>query len=376
MKRYFDYAASAPPFPEAVKKWHETATEYFGNPSAVHEEGRRVATLLNRCRSEFCSIAGSDHADRLVFTSSGTEANNMVIRSAMDADPKNRIAVAADSHASVWFARETHPDRVDVIDIESNGMLSLPSLERALTRRTVLCCVLHANNETGVMHDLQAISTVCIRKGVALLVDGVQTIGHLPLPLRALPFDFFTFSAHKFGGLRGTGGVFYRRTDLHPLLHGGPQESGLRGGTEDVASIAASVAALKASTDSSQAELTRLRAMASRVQESLARRIPGALFNSVPASGLPGIVSVSIDGVIGKNLVTDLSLQGFCVSAGSACHSGEMSPSRIILSMGRPPKTALGTIRISMGRLTSDSDVDALTEAVAGAVERQRRHGI
>jgi cysteine desulfurase len=375
MRFYFDYAASAPPFAEAISKWQTVASEHFGNPSSAHEAGKSAAALLGRCRRDFCSLAGFENGERLVFTSSGTEANNMVIRGIMDRNPGGRMAIAADTHASAWFATEAYSRRVDIIPIDNDGRLSPAALEKCLSKRTILCSVVHGNNENGVVHDIKEIGRICAERGVAVHVDGVQTLGHLPLALRDLPFDFFSFSAHKFGGLRGAGGLFYRGNGIRPLISGGPQESGLRAGTENVAAVAGSLEALRASVDSIASELPRMRELAKRVQEALARRVKGVVLNSRPAEGLPGLISASFPGTLGKNLVIDLSLQGFEVSAGSACHSGNMEPSRTILAMGRSRDTALGTIRVSMGRMTDSGSAEALVDAVAKAVERQSRHG-
>ena len=368
---YLDFAAGAPPWPEALEVFVQTARSCAANPSSAHPAGRAAAAALADARARFESLCGCS-TGRLVLTSGGTEANNLVIRGIMARHPGGRLLLAADVHSSAWFARDHFGKRVDVVSPTPDGIIPPDTLRRHITSHTVLCSVVHANNETGVVHDVRALAATCHTAGVPLHVDGAQVPGHLPLELDALAADFYTFAAHKFGAPRGVGGVFLRETLPLPCLTGGGQEQGLRAGTENVAGLAAAVRALECSLARLTAETGRLRALAHQLLDGVRAAQPEVLLNSNLATGLPGLVSLSFPGTQGSQLVTELGLHGFAVSTGSACHAGARQPSRILLALGRPPDTALGTLRVSMGRTTQAEDVAAFVQTLVEVVDRQK----
>lgn len=360
---YFDYAATAPPFPEALKRFEEVSLRHYGNPSSSHDAGLQARETLEISRKGFLARAG--FADgTLVLTSGATEANNLVLQGALE---KGRPLIAADVHPSVWFAR----DGSDVLETGSDGRISPEKLTASITKKTSLVSVVHANNETGVIQDVKALGDACARKGVPLHVDGVQALGRLPLTLSELPFTTYTFSAHKVGGPRGVGGTIARRPDLLPQIRGGGQEKGLRGGTENVAGLAATLVALDLSARSLETEVPRLKKLAALLVDEITSAIPGVLVNSSP-DGLPGLVSFSFPNLIGEEIVVEMNLRGFAVSAGSACGSGRMEPSRPVMAMGRSRAQALGTVRISMGRFTTEDSVRRLATALRQVVEKQK----
>jgi cysteine desulfurase len=368
---YLDYAAGAPPWPEAMDVFKEAAEEFIGNPSSNHSFGQRSGSALaaNRARlQELCGFSGG----RVVLTSGGTEANNLVIRGIMDQHPKGRLLLAGDVHPSVWFAKEPYAKRVDVVSPDSNGLLTPENLSNHITKRTVLCSIVHVNNETGVLQDVRALAKVCADKRVLLHCDGAQALGHCAVELDSLNVDFYTFAGHKFGGPRGVGGVFLRDTLPLPQLEGGGQEKGLRAGTENVSGMAATVKALECSLAILSSEDERLRALANKFVDEVRALSPEVVLNSDLQTGRPGLVSLSFTGTEGGQLVAELGLHGFALSAGSACHSGEVKASRIILAMGRSPAEALGTVRISMGRTTEPEEIKKFTTALIDVVERQR----
>lgn len=368
---YFDYAAAAPPFPEALRRFDEVSRETAGNPSSTHGRGRKAREALDRAREAFLARIGF-HDGRLVLTSSATEANNLVLRDALERHPKGRLLLAADAHPSAWFAKGLYPKRVDVLEPDARGRMTPELLEKQISRKTVLVSLLHGNNETGVLQDLGALGRVCAEKQVPLHVDGVQVIGHLPLTLSELPFDTYTFSAHKFGGPRGVGGVLARSLPSGAQIQGGGQEQGLRGGTENVAGLAAAVVALDLSSRALETEVPRLRRLARGLVDELRASIPDAVINSDADLGLPGLVSVSFPKLIGEEIVLEMDLRGYELSAGSACGSGKREPSRPLLSMGRSREEALGTVRISMGRFTTAESVAGLGAALRQVVEKQK----
>ena len=360
---YFDTAATAPPFPEALKRFEEVSLRHYGNPSSSHEAGLQARETLEASRKAFLARVGfADGA--LVLTSGATEANNLVLKGALE---KGRPLIAADVHPSVWFAR----DGSDVVETGPDGRISPEKLAAAITKKTTLVSIVHANNETGVLQDVKALGDVCARRNVPLHVDGVQAIGRLPVTLSELPFAFYTFSAHKFGGPRGVGGVVVRDAKPAAQILGGGQEKGARGGTENVAGLAAALVALDLSTRSLESEAPRLRRLAALLTDDIRAAVPDVLVNS-SATGLPGLVSFSFPKLLGEEIVVEMSLRGFAVSAGSACGSGKMEPSRPVMAMGRSREQALGTVRLSMGRHTTEESVRRLAAALRQVVEKQK----
>ena len=374
VRDYFDYAASSPPFPEALERFNQTALEYYGNPSSGHEHGRKAAEKSEEIKSDIARLLGFTDG-YLVLTSGGTEANNCVIKGVLDKYPQGRLLLAADVHESAWFATDVYAGRTDILPIGRNGRINPDQVEHYLNSRTVLCSVLFANNETGIIHNISRLGTLCGRKGVQFHCDAVQAIGHIPLDLSSLVFDYFTFSAHKFAGVRGTGGIFLRRYDFIPQILGGGQEQNIRAGTENLPGLAAASAALKLSMEMRENEELRLRNLAKQFVTLIGKRITDLQINSDLEHGLPGLISVSFPGVKGSELVTALNLNGFSISAGSACHSGEISPSRVMTSMGLSDQLALGTARISMGRFSEEEKVEELAGALINAVTSQRALG-
>lgn len=369
--RYFDYAASAPPFPEALQAQAAAAARWFANPSAAHPPGREAHAEWERLKAGLAGACGFENG-RVVITSGATESNNMVLHAVLDRKPNARIAVAADVHASLWNAAHRPGRQVDVLPLDSQGRLTPETVAAALRGDTAMVCVSHAANETGVIHDVAAIATECRRRGVLCLVDGAQALGHVPVDLRQVPCDFYTFSAHKFGGPRGCGGVLWRSESHGPLLWGGGQEDGLRSGTENLPGLAGAVEALTRALCLLPDEAPRLRGLAVALVRAL--REAGVAFelNGDPAAGLAGLVSLSFDGAEGATLAADLALQGFAVATGSACHADQVEPSRAILALGRAPAAARGTIRVSCGRLTLQNDVMELAAALTRAAARER----
>jgi cysteine desulfurase len=237
---------------------------------------------------------------------------------------------------------------------------------------TRLFCCSHAANETGVVHDVAALSSVCARRGMLCHVDGAQAAGHIPVRLSELCCEFYVFAAHKFGGPRGVGGVLLRWDGGTGWLAGGGQEGGLRAGTENLPGLAGAVAALEMSQAMQPQETARLRALACRLAEAMRGSDAACRMNGDPAAGLPGLVSLSFTGLDGHALAADLDQQGFAVGTGSACADSELEPSRALLAMGLTRAEALGTVRVSMGRLTDEQVVGELAAALVATVRRQK----
>jgi cysteine desulfurase len=307
-----------------------------------------------------------------VLLSGATEANNWIVRATLAARPGGRVLCAPDVHASLGNACARHADRLDWAPLGAGGRLRLADVASRLRPETCLVCCSHAASETGIVHDAAAIAALCARRDVACLIDGAQTVGRIPLDLSVLCADFYVFSAHKFGGPRGIGGVFVRGEAPAPLLEGGAQEGGLRPGTENLPGLAGAVAALECARAALDLAAERLRGWTRMVAASLAGAGVDFLLNGDHLAGLPGFLSVSFPDLDGHALAEDLSLQGFAVATGSACSANRPEPSRAILALGRSPAEALGTLRISFGRTNTDDAVRRFSQALAATV---RRHG-
>ncbi len=367
---YFDYAASAPPFAQVIELYARISQQFCGNPSALHMPGRAASTLLQNCKKQFLELC---HAkDKLlILTSGGSEANNLVIRGVMERENKSRLLLTADTHDSAWFAHEYYRKRVDVLYPDAEGSYPVERVAALIKPKTRLLSLPHVCNETGKIHPVAEIAACCRQRNVLLHCDGVQAVGHLDINSAVAASDFYTFSAHKFGGLRGTGGIICSDQNLQPQIAGGRQEGGLRAGSENIAGLAAAGAALQICESTMSAETEKLKDLENLLGDQLKTAKLDFIFNSKPA-GLPGLISLAFPGLFGINIVAELDLLGFAVSAGSACHANNTEPSRVILAIGRSKIEALGTIRISLGRHNTREAVLSLADALVESVRRQR----
>jgi len=288
--RYFDYAATAPPFDEALSAQAEAARKWFGNPSSAHRPGTTARAELERLRTTLSSHCGFRDG-RLVLTSGATEANNWVVHGVMRANGTGRVLVAADVHASIWNVCRRYADRMDVLPLDGKGRIGLAALAAAIRADTRLVCCSHVASETGVVQEVGAIAAVCERRGILCHVDGAQALGRIPVNLATIACDFYTFSAHKFGGPRGCGGVLLRSPTVMPLMEGGAQEGGLRPGTENLPAVAGTAVALELSLAGMAAETERLRDLTRTVLAELERSGTRVLVNGDPERSAPGFLS-------------------------------------------------------------------------------------
>jgi cysteine desulfurase len=358
--------------PQALDTYARVSGELFGNPSSAHAFGAAAAARLQQARDQLCQACHFSDG-RLLLVSGGTEANNLVIRGHLGYQPGARLLLAVDTHPSIWFASERYPEQWDLLPLGSGGVIDAGTVAGALRPQTTMVCMSHVCNETGTVHQVREIADLCARKGVLLLCDGAQALGHVPVDLDQIRCDFYTFSAHKLGGPRAVGGVLLRHDRLQPLLGGGGQEWGLRPGTENLAGLAATATALQVSLEQMEEEAQRLRKLSRFLYHYLDSNLPDLLLNSDLDAGLPGLLSISIPGLEAHAAVIELDLLGFAVAAGSACHANQKVPSRAILARGYGETEALGTLRISMGTDTTEEGVFQLGLTLTDLVRRQRR---
>ncbi len=362
---YADHAATTPLCPQAREAMIRCMDETWGNPSSLHTPGQRAREVLEEARGD---IAGIIHADprEILFTSGGSEADNQALRSAALAGRKKGknhiISTAFEHHAVLHTLKKLEQEgfRITLLDVHEDGLVRPEEAERAMDGETCLVSVMHANNEIGTIQPIRAIGKLCREKGVIFHTDAVQTLGHLPIDVEADCIDLLSASAHKFYGPRGAGFLYARRgIPVIPLIEGGAQEKGKRGGTENVAAIAGMAAALKNVSGRMDQVSAHLTAMRDRLIRGL-KEIPHSALNGDPIRRLPGNVSFCFEGIEGESLLLYLDDAGICASSGSACTSGSLDPSHVLLAIGRVHDVAHGSLRLTLGEEITEADVDRI----------------
>ncbi len=379
---YLDYSATTPLDPRVLDAMRPHFLENFGNASSVHETGRKARTVLEESREALARSIGTSH-DTLYFTSGGTEADNFAVIGIANAlKPKRRghiVVSAIEHHAVLHPALELrkHGWRVDTVQVNPSGVIDLDHLQTLVSGETALVSVMHANNETGVIQPVREAADIAHKHGALLHTDAVQTFGKIHVSAGDLSADLISLSAHKMYGPKGIGALFIRKgVPINSLLVGGGQERNRRAGTENVPLAAGFAAAAGIAQEIMDSESQRTRALNSELRSQLTRRFPGILFNGSDSDSLATIVNVSFDssaGVDGEALIMGMDLRGISVTSGSACTSGTLEPSHVLMAMGRNEATARATIRFSLGRLTTLADIETAVDALADVLATMRK---
>lgn len=369
---YLDYNATTPLCPEAKRAMLPFLDGMFGNPSSIHSEGRRARAAVDEARDRLASVMGV-RPHELIFTGGGTEACNLgVIGLARAHAPKGRhIITSSIEHHAVLHAFEylKHFEgfEVGVLPVESNGIVNPEKLAAMIRADTTLVSVMHANNETGAIQPLRDLSEICRSHGVLLHSDAIQTFGKLPVKPADLGVSALSISSHKFYGPKGVGALFLAAgVGISRTSHGGAHENARRPGTENVAGIAGMAAA--AETASFPDSLLPLR---ERLWQGILDACPYAVRNGDPGRSLANTLNVSFPGMDGEALLIGLDLEGVCASSGSACMVGSIQPSHVLLAMGIPPAAAMTSVRFSLGRNTTESDIRHAISSVRNVVANQ-----
>jgi cysteine desulfurase len=364
---YLDHNATTPLDERVLEAMLPWLRGSYGNPSSVHAPGRAARAALERAREQVAALAGA-HPSQVVFTSGGTEANNAALKGVAGRRPAARIAVSAVEHASVQqpaAALARTGWTVETIPVTDQGEVTAQTVASVLRADTRLVSVMMANNETGVVNDIAAIAAVVRERGALMHTDAVQALGKQPVDFSAGGAHLMSVSAHKLYGPKGVGALLVdKAVDLEPLLHGGGQEKGRRGGTENLAGIVGFGRAAELAGAGMDTRRLRMNALRQRLEQGLRERVPQAVVFAAGATRLPNTVFLALPGIDGETLLLELDRMGLALSSGAACGSGYSEPSHVLQAMGVAPEIARCAVRVSLGAGNTEHDVDTLIAAL------------
>lgn len=374
---YLDHNATTPVHPEVFEAMRPYLTSQFGNPSCLYPIGVDAGYAIEKARMYIAKLINAQD-EEIVFTGCGTESDNMAVKGAVWASGKRHIVVSAVEHAAVGaacdFMEQYAGCRVTTLPVDGEGRVNPADAERAIGPDTAVVSVMMANNEIGTIQPVREIARIARSRGALMHTDAIQAVGRIPVDVEDLGVDLLSISGHKFYGPKGVGALYVRTgTPIAQTLNGGGQESGFRGGTENVAGIAG----LGKAAQLARKELAQRMEHAARLRDAIWERInarcPGVLRNS-PADGvLPGTLNVAFPGVNAREFVRAMGAEGVCVATGSACSSGKTSPSRTVKALGRSDEEAKSSIRISTGRGNTEEQIERLMELLPALLERCRQ---
>lgn len=376
---YFDHAATTPVCDEAFEAMQPFLREAYGNPSSLHHLGKQAKHVVEVAREQVAALLGARPAE-IVFNSGATEGNNHTLKGVAHrlAERGRHIVTTQIEHDAVLHpchALERDGFDVTYVAPDTDGRVLVQSIEAAMRPDTILVSVMHANNEMGTLQPIAEIGTLCRERTILFHCDACQTVGHIPVDVKALNVDLLTMSGHKFYGAKGAGALYIRRgVRLNPLVDGGTQQRGRRAGTENVPAIVAmGAAAIVAMRALESGEEARVAALRERLIAGIESGVEGAFLNGHRTERVPGIVNFSFDGVEGEGLILELDARGgFCCSTGSACAAGSLDPSPVLLAIGRPVGLARAGTRFSLGRGNTEDEVDALCKLLPRVIESLR----
>ena len=386
---YLDHAATTPMVPAAIEAMTRHLSD-VGNPSSLHASGRRARRVVEEAR-ETIALALNCRPGDVVFTSGGTEADNLALKgtfwSRREADPRRTriLSTAVEHHAVldplVWLADEIGAD-VELLPVDETGRLELDALRDSIDRdpdSVALISVMWANNEVGTLQPIDDVVALAAPHGIPVHTDAIQAVGAVPVDFSAIGVDLMTVTGHKIGGPFGVGALLVRRElDVTAMLHGGGQERDIRSGTLDAPAIAGFAAAVEAAVKAQPEHAERLAALRDRLVREVHDVVPDAISNGHPTERLPGNAHLRFPGCAGDSLLMLLDARDIECSTGSACSAGVAQPSHVLMAMGLPEEDALSSLRFSLGHTSTEADVDALVAAIGPCVDRARasRHPV
>lgn len=380
---YLDHNATTPLHPE-VKKAIIESIDVFGNPSSLHEDGRMARALIEDAREKVAGLINAD-PEEIMFVGSGSEANNTVLslvscsgaRCSLHAPVESDLIISTIEHPCILETSKCLKNRgttVKRIGVNNRGLVKMDDLQQAVSGNTSLVSIMMVNNETGAIQDVERALEIAHASGAMFHTDAVQAVGKIPLDVKKLDVDFLTISAHKIYGPKGVGALYVKKgTPFCPLIRGGHQEMGRRAGTENTLGIVGLGRAVELRAREMETESERLTGLNRILREGIESRIENIHFNSDPACCIHSTLNVSFEGVEGEALLLYLDYEGVEVSTGSACASGSLDPSYVLLEMNLPIEFTHGSLRFSMGRSTTREEVDYVLDVLPGIVRKLRR---
>ena len=375
---YSDNAATTPISKNVYEAMIPYLTDRYGNPSSLYARGREEKKAVDQARIYTAEIINADPSE-IIFTSGGSEADNLAIKGLLFSRqlPKNKkhiITSKIEHHAVLYTCQflERIGYTVTYLDVDGQGHIDLEQLENAITDDTALVSVMAANNEIGTIQDLKTIADICHKKGTLFHTDAVQAVGHMKLDVKEMGIDMLSMASHKVRGPKGVGALYCRKgIILEPLIHGGGQERGLRSGTENVAGIVGFGEALRYAKENMDEYLPYVKSLTDHLIEEVTK-IPYTQLTGDPVNRLPGTASFVIECIEGESLILLLDLNGIATSTGSACSTGSLDPSHVLMSIGLPHEIAHGSLRVTLGEQNTMEDVDYIIEKINAVVTRLR----
>ncbi len=379
MKRIFlDHAATTPVHPEVVKAMLPYFTGAFGNPSSIYSYGQEAKVAVEKVRAKVAGFIGAK-SEEVIFTGGGTEADNFALKGialANEHKGNHLITTSIEHHAVIEtckFLERRGGFKVTYLPVDGYGLVDPQEVKKAITNKTILVSVMHANNEIGTIQPIDEISKYVKEAGILFHTDAVQTVGHIPVNVDELGIDLLSISAHKLYGPKGVGALYIRKgTRISPFVHGGEQERGRRAGTENVPGIVGLSKAIELTRQEMGEEAKRLACLRDRLIQGLLENLDHVHLNGHPFRRLPNNVNVSVDFVEGESMLLNLDLENICASTGSACSSSSLEPSHVLRALGLPPEQAHGSLRFTLGRENTADEVDLVVEVLSRIVTRLR----
>jgi cysteine desulfurase len=378
MRVYFDYNATTPLAPEVTEAVLRVSRDVFGNASSIHHFGQQAKATLDEARSAIASLLHGDPSE-IVFTSGGTESDNLALRGAAEAiEPTGRrhLIASAIEHEAVLNtlkALARRGWRTTLLPVDHTGIVSPDRLRDAIDGETALVSVMHANNEIGTIQPVAALAAIAHEHGAIMHTDAVQSVGKIPVDVKALGIDLLSLSAHKFNGPKGAGVLWIKRgTRMQPTVTGGKHERNRRAGTENVPAIAGLGVAATLAAAKMTAEAARVGALRDRLEAGILRDVPATVVNGAREPRVPNTTNISFERVEAESLLIALDLEGIAVSTGSACSSGTLEPSHVLKAMGLPPHRTQNSLRFSLGLFSTEAEVDRVIDVLPRLVEKLR----
>ena len=378
MKRiYLDYAATTPTDPEVVTAMLPYFTEIFGNPSSIYSYGQEAKEAIEKARANIAHFLGAME-DEIIFTSGGTESDNTAINGIAFANESkgNHIITSSIEHHAILETCKSLQKRgfeVTYLPVDGYGLVDPQDVKKAITGKTILISVMHANNEIGTIEPMAEIGNIAKEAGVFFHTDAVQTVGHIPVNVDELGVDLLSLSAHKLYGPKGIGVLYVKRgTKLVAYMHGGEQERRRRAGTENVPGIIGLGKAIEIAQKEMMKEVERLTSLRDRLIDGVKEQIEDVRLNGHPTKRLPNNVNYSIEFIEGESILLNLDFEGICASTGSACSSSSLEASHVLLGIGCPQELAHGSLRMTLGKNTTNEDISHVLEVLPRIVKKLR----